>query len=43
MHDFNQAIAVNPNDAAAYLGRGNLLRAENDFTRSSPTSTRRSG
>ena len=29
--DFNQAIAVNPNDAAAYLGRGNLLRAENDF------------
>ena len=22
--DFNAAIAANPNDAAAYLGRGNL-------------------
>ena len=31
MQDFNQAITVNPNDAAAYLGRGNLLRSENDF------------
>ena len=31
MQDFNQAIAVNPNDAAAYLGRGNLVRSQNDF------------
>ena len=29
--DFNAAIAANPNDAAAYLGRGNLLRAQGHF------------
>ena len=31
MQDFNQAISVNPNDAAAYLGRGNLERAHDNY------------
>ena len=31
MQDFNQAIAVNSNDAAAYLGRGNLERSHGDY------------
>jgi hypothetical protein len=31
MRDFNQAIAVNPKDAAAYLDRGNLLGSQNQF------------
>ena len=31
LQDFNQAIAVNPNDAAPYLGRGNLYRSQGNF------------
>src|SRR6516225_9170284 len=40
--DYNDAIRLNPNNAAAYYGRGNAYPANVSSTKQSGTTTRRS-